>query len=126
MMVVVCGGRNYADRQTLWHVLDLWHNNYGIEILGQGGAPGADRLAAAWARRRKVPLVTYEADWSRGDRAGPERNKHMLLDAKPDVVLAFPGGKGTRDCVRQARAIGVRVVEPLLDRQPGLFMLRLA
>jgi len=46
----------------------------------------------------------------------------MLKDGRPDIVLAFPGGTGTADMMRRARAAGVRVVEPVQARLPGLFM----
>jgi hypothetical protein len=35
----------------------------------------------------------------------------MLTDFSPDMVVAFPGGKGTADMVRQAKAKNFRVVE---------------
>jgi predicted Rossmann-fold nucleotide-binding protein len=35
-----------------------------------------------------------------------------MLDMKPDGVVAFPGGDGTADMVRRARAAGVKVWEP--------------
>ena len=31
-------------------------------------------------------------------------------DLKPDLVLAFPGGRGTADMVRRAKEAGIRVV----------------
>lgn len=38
--------------------------------------------------------------------AGPIRNSFMLA-LGPDLVLAFPGGRGTADMVRQASEAGV-------------------
>lgn len=35
----------------------------------------------------------------------------MLRDGKPDIVIAFPGGRGTADMICQARAAGIRVEE---------------
>jgi len=34
-----------------------------------------------------------------------------MLGHSPDLVLAFPGGRGTADMVSRARKAGVRVVE---------------
>jgi UDP-N-acetylmuramoylalanine-D-glutamate ligase len=39
------------------------------------------------------------------------RNKWMLTDGKPDLVIAFPGGRGTASMVNLARAAGVPVTE---------------
>lgn len=47
----------------------------------------------------------------RGKAAGPIRNQHMIDTAKPDLVVSFPGGAGTADMVRRAKAAGVRVIE---------------
>jgi hypothetical protein len=60
-----------------------------------------------------VTCRTFEADWRRGKRAGPERNQRMLDEGRPDEVWAFHTdtalGKGTADMVRKARAAGVPV-----------------
>jgi hypothetical protein len=37
-----------------------------------------------------------------GRSGGPKRNQQMLEEGKPDLVLAFPGGRGTADMVRRA------------------------
>lgn len=43
--------------------------------------------------------------------AGHIRNTQMLVECKPDLVVAFEGGKGTANMVRQAEAAGVRVLK---------------
>ena len=108
MKVLVCGGRYYADRLRVDQVLcDL-----KPEKVIHGAAQGADTLAAEWALDMGVPVEAYPADWERhGRAAGPIRNRHMLEDSCPDVVVAFPGGKGTADMVKRAKARGVRVIE---------------
>lgn len=51
---------------------------------------------------------------ARGRPAPPPRgrNAKMLLDHRPDLVIAFPGQTGTRDCLSQARAMKISVYEP--------------
>ena len=34
----------------------------------------------------------------------------MLTEGKPDVVVAFPGGKGTINMIRQAKKKGITVI----------------
>lgn len=52
----------------------------------------------AWGLHVKV----YVADWHEfGRRAGPYRNGQMVADGAIRC-LAFPGGRGTADCMRQA------------------------
>ena len=45
-----------------------------------------------------------------GKKAGPLRNQRMLDDGKPDMVVAFPGGGGTKDMVRRAAKAGVAIM----------------
>jgi aspartokinase-like uncharacterized kinase len=110
--VLVCGGRDYSDIVRVFSVLDKLHREAEIDCIIEGGAKGADRLALEWAGQSSVPVETYEADWeNQGSFAGPARNKRMLDEGKPDLVIAFPGGRGTADMVRKARRAGVEVVE---------------
>ncbi len=112
MRVIVCGGRDYLDKPRVFAVLDKLHSEAGIDLIIQGGARGADSLASDWASTNGVPQDQYDADWDGyGGFAGPKRNKAMLDEGNPDLVIAFPGNAGTRNMIRQARKAGVEVVE---------------
>ena len=113
MRVLVCGGRKFRDEQYLFRILDQIHNDGTvITCIIEGEAQGADQLSALWASRRGVPIDPYPAEWDRhGLGAGPVRNSKMLIEGKPDLVVFFPGGKGTADMVAKARKAGVRVKE---------------
>jgi hypothetical protein len=112
MRVLVCGGREYADREKLAAVLADLRRTRGITHLIAGGARGADAFAAEWADDEDIPCSIYMADWEGlGRKAGPIRNQRMLDDGKPDLVIAFPGGRGTADMVRRARDAGVETIE---------------
>lgn len=76
-------------------------------VVISGMARGADTHAAEWAKRTPgVTLVPFPADWaSHGRRAGPIRNRQMLREGQPDLVVAFSqGSPGTRDMVEVAKA----------------------
>jgi len=110
MRVLVCGGRTYSDRDKVNETLDNLLPD--IDILIHGGAQGADSLAREWAKERLISSVAYMADWKNlGRAAGPRRNELMLREGKPDVVIAFPGGRGTAHMIAIAKAAGVRIVE---------------
>lgn len=110
--VLVCGGRDYSDAQSLGMVLDAAHYANPIECLIHGAARGADTLAADWALSHDVLCNAYPADWDRnGKAAGPLRNQKMLDKGRPHMVIAFPGGKGTADMIRRAEAAKVPVVK---------------
>ena len=114
LRVLVCGGRDYDDLGAVWGQLDAFHALKGpITAVIHGGARGADLLAAQWAIRSEVPHIEFKAAWGTyGTAAGPLRNKRMLDEGKPDLVIAFPGGRGTANMVRQARAADVEVIRP--------------
>lgn len=112
MRVLVTGGRDYADASTLWGALDVLRREspHDALIIIQGGAHGADQMAREWCLSRLVPYDNFRADWiAHGSSAGPLRNQRMLDEGKPDLVVAFPGGRGTADMVRRAEAAGVPV-----------------
>jgi UDP-N-acetylmuramoylalanine-D-glutamate ligase len=68
-------------------------------------------MASTWASLNGRGHVAFPADWkTHGKAAGPKRNRQMLDDAKPDLVVAFPGGRGTDDMVNKAKSRGVPVV----------------
>lgn len=110
--IIVCGGRDYADRDHVFRVLDKIHTLRGIAEVIQGEARGADYLAAQWAVNYGIPLTRCRAEWEKhGKRAGPLRNRQMLT-LKPDGVVAFPGGAGTADMISAAQEAGIPVYLP--------------
>jgi hypothetical protein len=112
MKVLVCGGRQYDDAATLGSRLEEIHRERRITVIIESGAAGADSLARRFGERRGIPVRTFPADWgTHGRAAGPIRNRQMLEEGKPDLVVAFPGGRGTANMVKQARAAGVEVLE---------------
>lgn len=112
MRVLVCGGRYYSDIVRVFMVLDKLNRDAGIDCIIQGGAKGADRLALEWAAQAGCPVNQFDADWeNQGSFAGPARNSRMLAEGRPDLVIGFPGGRGTADMMRKARKAGVEVIE---------------
>jgi hypothetical protein len=110
MRVLVTGGRGFSNRTLLFATLDRLHASHAFTALVHGGASGADRLAGEWAASRGIPVKVHPADWQKyGRAAGPVRNQRMIAE-KPDMVVAFPGGRGTADMVRRARQAGIELV----------------
>lgn len=112
MRVLVCGGRDFDDPSFLDMTLDRLHREHGFSILIEGGARGANRLAGAWADVRGIAHEKYPADSEGlGRKAGPIRNEKMLGEGKPDLVVTFPGGRGTAHMTMIAKEAGVRVID---------------
>jgi hypothetical protein len=116
MRILVCGGRDFSDRKTLFDALDRIsaqrHPADRLTVI-QGGASGADHMARQWAMEQpSVWVINEPADWkTHGKAAGPIRNQKMIDEHRPDIVLAFAGGRGTADMVRRAKAAKLHVIE---------------
>ena len=118
--VVFAGGRlSFATNEdaacfgtNVWETLDKVRDRVADMVLVHGGdGKGADRLAASWAERRKVPQVAFGLDSRLGARAGFRRNEQMLsLD--PRYVVAFAGNGVLERLVIQAKERGVSCRRP--------------
>lgn len=103
MIILVCGGRDYSNWEFVKQYLDSLDD---VEMVIQGGAKGADSLAKRWARERGIHCAQVDAMWEIGRGAGPARNRAMLL-LRPDYVVGFDGGVGTRHMLSVARKAGI-------------------
>lgn len=109
MRVIVCGGRNFQNK--LW--INSHLDNIKITELAHGGANGVDSIAGEWAKENGIPVTVFTADWdSLGRAAGPIRNRRMLEEFRPDIVIAFMygSGNGTKNMAIQAKELGVGVL----------------
>ena len=79
-----------------------------IKTLIHGGAVGADLLAAHSVEKynkelqesfdidKMITIEEFPANWKKyGKSAGIIRNIDMLQNGDPDIVIGFPGGRGT-------------------------------
>lgn len=126
MRVLVCGGRDYTDTDHVHNTLcEIDARRGPISHVIHGAATGADNEGMLWAQLmadsgRTCVHAPFAAEWRRyGKMAGPMRNERMLVEGKPDLVVAFPGGRGTADCVRRARDFGIEVME-VAPRRNGI------
>ena len=114
MRILVCGGRNWKNIDTISDELDVLETKHGIDVVIEGDARGVDGIAGDWAFVHRITNLKFPADWkTHGKAAGVIRNQQMLDEGKPDLVVAFPGGRGTADMVRRAEKAGVEVYRPL-------------
>ena len=115
LRVLVCGSRHFEDIQFVVDTLsDMFDNQFGnkVSCVIHGDAHGVDKMADSFAYFCKVPVEAYPADWKKhGKAAGPIRNKQMLDDGKPDLVIAFlaPDSRGTKNMIEQATKANIPV-----------------
>jgi hypothetical protein len=121
--LLVCGGRDFADRACLDRALDVVLSGRRLNVLIHGAASGADSMAGTWAVAHGIPILPFPAEWMKNgvlDRgAGFTRNEHMLREGKPDLGIGFPRasgllGNGTRHML--SLLVAARVPAFLLER----------
>lgn len=119
MRLLVTGGRTYRDAAAVNAALDAVHAKRGLTAVIHGACHtpiNADKLAGQWARDHGVLEEAYPVDHALDGPwpgAGPRRNARMLAESRPDGVVAFPGGPGTRGMCALAMAAGLRVWTPI-------------
>lgn len=107
MRVLVCGGRDFKDKDLMEDVL----KGFDISCIIEGEAGGADTLAREYAKGQGIHVLPFPAQWDLyGKPAGPIRNAEMLRVGQPDLIVAFPGGSGTANMIKQAKKAGVKVI----------------
>ena len=108
LRLLVCGDRDWNNREFLYATLDAIHAETPIVCIVEGEARGADRMAREWAVERGIAFDPYPANWDKyGPAAGPIRNGEMLVNGRPQRVVAFhndyENSRGTKDMVEKAK-----------------------
>lgn len=122
--ILVTGSREWTDFAVIVEALREWKAPGAV--LVEGGARGADRLAAMIWRAWGLTVEEHPADWDRhGRRAGYRRNQQMIA-AGADVCLAFilDDSRGATHCANAAEAAGMptrrhRATTPAACTSPG-------
>lgn len=112
--VLICGDRNWRNFDVIIKALSEVQQSEGVEVVIEGGATGAGTLGKQAAFQLGIPVETYEANWrAHGYSTGPIRNRRMLTEGRPTLVLAFhpfiDNGKGTKNMVEISMKAGVPV-----------------
>ncbi len=99
MKAIFCGSRHWNNLQVIENVIIELAPNHIIH----GNASGADSVAGLAGQRLDIIVTAVPAQWEKyGRSAGPIRNS-VMLDMKPDLVVAFhdhlPKSKGTKNMV---------------------------
>lgn len=123
MKVLICGGRKFGTQSILNR--HFWQQRFKIRdyintlpqdtIIIHGCANGADSFAGVFAAIRGLDVEEYPAQWNAyGKAAGSIRNRQMLEQGKPDLVVWFHNNithsKGTKHMITIAQEVGIPVL----------------
>lgn len=108
--ILICGNRNWTDEETIEDFIKTLSQDV---VVIHGGCRGADMIADKMARKHGLTVdPPYFAKWELyGKAAGPKRNKQMIIEGRPDRVVAFHNNlsesKGTANMIKQAKEHGL-------------------
>lgn len=140
MRILVTGSRGWTDREAIYrsltHACEQYQLNFPPDEYGNtmpdpekitvvhGDCPtGADAIATDWCVTNNFVPETHPPDWSRGRKAGPERNEYMV-SLGADLCFAFIGpctsprcskpgnhfSHGATGCADLAESAGIRTI----------------
>ena len=108
--IAITGGLDFNDHRLIWDRLDKVHAKHPDMVLLHGGSPkGAERIAAKWADRRKVPQIAFKPDWTRHAKAAPFKRNDQMLEVLPIGVMVFPGTGIQDNLSDKAKKLGIPV-----------------
>ena len=112
MRVLICGSRTWRDYDVIFNALADELAEHPITCVIEGECRGADLLGKRAAEDLCLPVIPFPADWVKyGKRAGFMRNRQMLVEGAPDLVLGFQlhHSPGTQDMIDLALDVGIPV-----------------
>jgi len=126
--VAVCGARDFNDAERLFKALDSLRAEFGDFAIVTGGYrywnrearrwEGVDYWAEEWAKARHVWYLGLTAESDRGRFSGAVRSARMLDEARPHLLVAFPGRHATASMKAEAVQRGIPIWEPLTHPLP--------
>ncbi len=130
--ILVCGGRHFEKTEKNWRWFRdhmerifrerdwVWDHEYlmprGVIIHGASPAGGIDWMAddlatVNWLETDVYPPEREDIQQWGFPIAAKMRNQRMLDKGMPNLVVVFPGGRGTADMKERALRAGVEVIE---------------
>lgn len=131
MRILICGSRKWTEEELIRVALSKYKPS---DTIITGGCSGADSIAHKIAVELKLQTEVYpvsSTEWKKyGPAAGPIRNRRMLTEGKPDIVLAFPkkgeANKGTTNMIELAEKAKIPVAKYMGNAKVFFFHQRVA
>lgn len=120
MKTIISGSRTIKDFDLLEKVIE--NCEWPITEVISGDSRGADKLGEIWARRNRIPLKKFPANWNpeggKFDKAaGIKRNLEMAKYSQCLIALWDGKSVGTEHMIRTAKSFGLRIhVEIILEK----------
>lgn len=112
-VVIVAGSRSFNDLSLMYSKLDYYLQKQDKVLIVHGGANGADKCAAIYAKERNIKTKVFLPDWDKyGKKAGILRNIEMFEYASQfqdrGCVVFWDGkSKGTKNDIELSKKYNV-------------------
>ena len=107
--IAVAGDADWIESAPIWKRLDAARDRCPDMVLCHKGSRGAEKIAAAWARARKVPQVMFRPNWPAHNRRAPFLANDEMLKARIRGVILFGAGGIGLNLAEKAEAKGLHV-----------------
>ena len=112
-VVIVAGSRSFNNLPLMYNKLDYYLQKQDKVLIVHGGANGADKCAATYAKDRNIETKVFLPDWNKhGKKAGILRNIEMFKYASQfqnrGCVVFWDGkSKGTKNDIELSEKYNV-------------------
>ena len=113
--ILVSGDRNWKNVERIVEVFNSISETYkdSPHYLMHGDCQGLDKLAAQEAKKKGWQVLARPANWTlHGKAAGPIRNKEMLIEHQPDLLICFHDNisqsKGTKHMLTEGKKMQIK------------------
>lgn len=107
--IIVTGGRDYFNKEKIYSILD----HFNPDVIIHGDCSGVDTISKNWAIERGKEQIPYPYPSEYGKAGGPIRNRQMCREHQDAKLVAFPGGRGTASCKKEAKLVNIPIYEVL-------------
>lgn len=113
MKLIIAGSRDmWIRHDELFEIIDKFGILYDIEEVVSGCAAGIDSAAIEFAKRYKIPLKKFPADWEKyGRLAGPRRNLEMAQYATALLIIWDGKSRGSANMRARMKGMGKQIFE---------------
>ena len=99
MKLIIAGSRTITE-EDFTRAIGAFQFRENIKMVISGRARGADQFGENWARKEKIPIQAFPANWKEyGKRAGYLRNKEMAKAADAALVIWDGLSKGSKHMI---------------------------
>lgn len=108
MRTIIAGSRGVTDQSIVDKAIA--DSGFTIAAVISGTARGVDRMGEDWARRHRIPIERYPAQWDiDGRSAGYKRNELMGFMADALIAIWDSESRGTKHMIDIAQRKGLKV-----------------